>query len=141
MSEKRKRYRYILAGSVLPDEPVSHFRLVAATNLKFTSAQGMIRITIPDDMTPVSYTPLDGRLAGTGNRIDPAFTRFKLDKPALAGRHMDAVQRFFRHGGLFLQASLDELRVAEVLIDAVIALTLIVSAEGHIRLLTGQLLR
>lgn len=50
MSEKRKRYRYILAGSVLPDEPVSHFRLVAATNLKFTSAHGMIRITIPDDM-------------------------------------------------------------------------------------------
>ena len=34
MSEKRKRYRYILAGSVLPDEPVSHFRLVAAANLR-----------------------------------------------------------------------------------------------------------
>ena len=50
MSEKRKRYRYILAGSVLPDEPVSHFRLVAAANLRPRSDHGLIRITIPDDM-------------------------------------------------------------------------------------------
>lgn len=50
MLEKRKRYRYILTGNVYPDEPVCHFRLVAATNLRSVSAHEMIRITIPDDM-------------------------------------------------------------------------------------------
>jgi hypothetical protein len=54
---------------------------------------------------------------------------------------VDAVQRFFLHSGLFLQAALDKLRVAEILVDAIIALTLIVSAEGHIRFLTGQFFR
>lgn len=50
MLEKRKRYRYILTGNVYPDDPVCHFRLVAATNLRSVSTYEMIRITIPDDM-------------------------------------------------------------------------------------------
>lgn len=39
-------YRYITCGLVSPDEPVSHFRLIAGRNLN--RADIVIRITIPD---------------------------------------------------------------------------------------------
>lgn len=48
------RYRYITCGLVSPDEPVSHFRLIAGRNLdKVGSA---IRITLPDDTPLCKYS-------------------------------------------------------------------------------------
>lgn len=48
------RYRYITCGLVSPDDPVSHFRLIAGRNLNH--ADSVIRITLPDNVSLCKYS-------------------------------------------------------------------------------------
>lgn len=52
----KPRVRYILSGLANPDEPISCFRLVAATMLRGDSDHEALRVVLPDDLTLNKYT-------------------------------------------------------------------------------------
>lgn len=48
--EKKNRIRYITCGLADPDEPISHFRLIAGCTFGYIHADDALRVELPPDL-------------------------------------------------------------------------------------------
>lgn len=53
---KRNKYRYIFCGVVQGSDPISNFRLIGGTNLRYNSSCSMIRVNIPKNLKLTKYS-------------------------------------------------------------------------------------